>query len=757
MSFHLVPPPKSKNDTKENSNERIPKKPSVTTSIKINGNPRPKLRTTKSTASSVSSLSDYTPGADNRNKHGTKGAVNAEELSKSLLGLKKSSSSLSLQLIRKKKNSNDSTGSYTPISPRTNRKNGIEYADRSSGKTSPVLNRSSSSSINNLRMSDSLAASPSQNTLNSLNQNHPLSTRASTLEYLHRRIDSSPQEQGSHSNRNSLDSSRGRTGIEAFNFKPIIDLSIMNTYDSMKKHLYFPTFQVLKYNNFLNILSDYHPNDPISFANVRHHSLVNFIICYKPNEQLAERLDYKQHDIRFYETLLGYELLKSRSIFRHLIRVDSAKVPNKSKIINCEELIQLNLTNYVRFVLTLPDELPVPLEQLDSIQRTHYRYKKLFKEIGNILYLMNKESGGDENPEAGNTYVLQTIRKVSYEYILLEEYLIQIFAKIGDNSLIESRNLKGLFDKFVEKQLSKISESVKVLHYNAYFSAQYSWYLAISAPFIRLFEMNSYSENSSMVNDSMQYNRNMEETKQTSFKDLDQKLYDYYFKHLGLDDYSKYRSLTPEKLVTLHKTISKLSQKLQKTEDLESGSYGPKYKPMNFEYYTESLSTISSETFDLIQTRDLAFQLTPNNYHVILREFYRILKTGGVLELPFIQLSRSKMRGAFQEQHDFSKDHGLLDLNLLEQFNMIPDIVQVTLKELAIIFGKENVKFNMSLLNSIEELNSFMGKHVCFQIFEMFGRLDDYCTKFCNGDDGNVLDINQDGLYYYIYIKAHKK
>lgn len=758
MSFHLVPPPESKlkKNSKKNSNEKIPKKTIIPTNLKIHGNPRPQLRTSKSSNSSVSSYSDYTPESKNKNAE-----VNADELSKSLLGLKKSTSSLSLSRMQKKNKNNESQGSHTPVSPRTSgRSKAQSTGAHSNGRSSPMLYRSNSSTLSNLKARRSRSASPS--VLQSSSKHQPNVNAANAnymdLDYISRKLDNSDLQRNVSHGRNIIENNNKKK-IDAIDFKPIIDLSIVNSYETMKEHMYFPTFQVLKYRNFLNILRDHHQNDPISFASVRNHSLINFIASYKVGQRIPENVYIKQHDLRFYETLLGTELLRSRTIFRQLIRRDSAKIKNKSMIINCEELVQLNLSNYVRFVFNMPDEIPVPLEQLDSIQRTHYKYKELFKKIGHVLYLMNREVGGDENPESGKTYILQTIRKVSYEYILLEKYLFHIFSKLGDNSLIHSRNLKVLFDKFNNRMQSNNNESIKVLHYNAYFSSQYSWYLSITAPFIRVFEMNSYSEDFELVNNHGNYYRNLNDTKKISFKDLDVDLYDKYFKKLGLDDYLKYRSLTPEKLVALHESIDKSSQKLNNSKKIETddGLSSTSHKPMNFEYYTESLATISSETFHLIQSRDLALQLTPKNYSVILTEFYRILQKDGVLEVPFIQLSRNKIMESFLQQHDFSKDEGFMNLNLLEHFNMIPDFLQAILKELSNIFGEGNVKYHVSLLNSIGELNCFLAKHICFQLFEMFGRLDEYSAKFTNVDDTNLRDINEDGMYYYIYIRAHKK
>ncbi|CUM50855.1 uncharacterized protein AC631_05613 [Debaryomyces fabryi] len=760
MSFHLVPPPVSnkQNKSKLSSNEKIPKKTTISTNIKIHGNPRPQLRTTKSSNSSVSSYSDHTPEIRNKN-----GAVNADELSKSLLGLKKSMSSLSLSHKSKKKSKNsESQGSYTPISPRNNRRSKHENAGTSSnGSSSPVLNRSNSSSLSNLKAAHSRSESPSMPQLLSNNQANTniASARYMDLDYISRILDNSDlQRYSSHSRSVSADNGNKKK-IDAIDFKPIIDLSIVNSYEKMKEHMVFPTFHVLKYRNFLSILSDHHQNDPISFASVRNHSLINFIASYKGGKQEPENLDDKQNDVTYYETLLGTELLRSRSIFRELIRRDSAKIENKSKIINCEELLQLNLSNYVRFVLDLPDEIPVPLEQLDSIQRTHYKYKELFKKIGHVLYLKNKEVGGDENPDSGNAYILQTIREVSYEYILLEKYLLHIFTKLGDNSLIQSRNLNVLFDKFNNKMQMKDSESIKVLHYNAYFSSQYSWYLSITAPFLRVVEMNSYSENFELVNNYDNYYKNFNDVKKVSFKNLDSDLYETYFKNLGLNDYLKYRLMTPEKLVALQKSIDTIAQKLKSYKKLESDDNisNCSHKPMNFEYYTESLATISSETFHLIQSRDLPLQLTLNNYSVILKEFHRILQKDGILEIPFIQLTRNKVKETFQQMHDFSKDEGFMNLNLLEQFNMIPDFLKTILAELSRIFGKGNVKYHVSLLNSIGELNCFLVKHICFQLFEMFGRLDEYCSKFTDVDDMSLRDINEEGMYYFIYIKAQKK
>jgi len=685
--------------------------------------------------------------------------VNADELSKSLLGLKKSTSSLSLS--KKKNKNNESQGSYTPISPRTSRRSKPEAGTSSNGRSSPILNRSNSSSYSNLKAPHSRSVSPSVPQSSSNNQPNANTANAHymDLDYISRILDNSDLQRNSSHSRGVSEDNRNRKKIEAIDFKPIIDLSIVNSYKTMEEHMFFPTFQVLKYRNFLSILSDHHQNDPISFASVRNHSLVNFIASYKGGKQVAENVDLKQKDVRFYETLLGTELLRSRTIFRELIRRDSAKLKNKSKIINCEELAQLNLSNYVRFVLNLPDEIPVPVEQLDTIQRTHYKYKELFKQIGHVLYLKNKEVGGDENPDASNAYILQTIRKVSYEYILLEKYLLHIFTKLGDNSLIQSRNLSVLFEKFNNKMQSKDSESIKVLHYNAYFSSQYSWYLSITAPFLRVVEMNSYSENFELVNNFDNYYKNINSVEKVSFKNLDSDLYEVYFKNLGLNDYSKYRSLTPEKLVAIQRSIDKIAQKLNSCKTLESDDNisNCSHKPMNFEYYTESLATIESETFHLIQSRDLPLQLTPTNYSVVLTEFHRILQKDGVLEIPYIQLTRNKITENFQQMHDFSKDEGFMNLNLLEHFNMIPDFLKTILTELSYIFGKGNVKYHVSLLNSIGELNCFLAKHICFQLFEMFGRLDEYSSKFTNADEMSLHDINEEGMYYFIYIRAQKK
>lgn len=705
-----------------------------------NVEPRPTLRSNKSSNTRITGGISGERRRDN--------SVNAKELSNSLLGLKMSNSKRSVPSISGPTGrvSAGSSGSQTPKSPTAPRspkspkqdsKDGTEGCRQDYFERQATTNLSSGSNSPFTRR-NSLAP------LNYQQKREGLKKQYLNLNLIKTKIEKDTIIVTKDSARQGLSSE-----IESINFKPIIDLSVLNSYDKLKENLYIPTFQVLKYHNFLNILSDHHRNDPVSFANVRHHSLVNFITSYRLNQHIKNGFDTRKHDLRFYESLLGYELLCCRTIFRELIRLETSKNDDTTTIMNCEELVQLNLSNYARFVLGLPDELPVPFEQLDDFQKTHFRYKDLFKKIGHGLYLLNKEVAGDEVSafKDSGEYVLQAMRKVSYEYILLEKYLIHILTKLGNNSLIESRNLKYLFDTYIDRMANETNESVKVLHYNTYYSSQYAWYLSITVPFVRVFEMNIHSENPKLVNNFDAYQKKVMETEKTAFTELDTEIHDTYFKHLGLTDYSKYRGLNPKKLVELAKRIDN-SQNANK----DSSSFT--HKPKNFEYYTSPLYTVESETFSLIQSRDLPLELTPDNYATILREFHRILQEDGILEIPVIQLSRDSIAGEFNES-DFPKCEGFMNVDLTKKFKIIPDFVKTVLCELNAIFGNGNVKYTQATLNCIGEINNYVGKHVCFQLFEMFDRLDDYCAKFDNPDEISV-NINDEGLYFYIYIRAQK-
>lgn len=528
-------------------------------------------------------------------------------------------------------------------------------------------------------------------------------------------------------------------------YKPLMDLAALNSFATMKESLFTPTFQIFRYSNYLDILGEHLGSDPINFASVRHHLLLKFIKRHRDSAELRDTVPQllpQNDDIRQYETWLAYELFQARHFLRELIQIESSKRANRTPIINCEELEQVNIVNYVRFVLDLPLPPPSPISELDQHLAMNYRMRLVFDQIANALVVLKREDDGSgDDSGASVALLLQAITKVSYEFILLEKYHIHILSKWNNNSVLESRVTKSLFDKRVHflKQLSK--ESVKVLHYNTYFSAQYSWYAAVTLPFIRFFEANIHAEDPHLVSDKKLYYENMTQQKQTSFLELDEALYEKHFRYVDFRNYDEFKKITPDHLVTLHRGIIKDN---------------PVNKPYNFEYYTQLLATIALGTFDVVQTRDITLQLTHLNYPVIILEFHRILKTGGFLEVPLIKfgfeswdLPSGLGTYPYPDRSDFMK----LEFN--DQFEIMPKFVETLFGLLSDLFGQKNVRFGILLLNAESEVNSFLLKHLALTLHEMFGELESFCAQFDENDNSLSKSVDQ-GLHYYFYIRAEK-
>lgn len=537
-------------------------------------------------------------------------------------------------------------------------------------------------------------------------------------------------------------------------FKPMVDLLGLNTLESLQRNFFTPSFQIFRYNNYLDILSDHLRSDPINFASVRYHSISKFIRRHYVTSK--EKLDFERFvarsdDIRSYEALLAYELLVTRTFVRELIRLDTDS-SSKQTIVSCEELVQDNVTNYVRFILNLPslEVLGVDQNQLTEVEKTHYRFKHVFTLIQNGLHNLKKEDSGDEltNSTNGVKLLLQSITKVSYEFILLEKYQIHIMGKLNNNFVLESRVVKKLFNSYYINVALKNYESIKVLFFNNHFSAQYSWYMAITIPFIRIFETNINSEEKRFINDSAAYQENLAKQPKTSFKELDFDLYNSYFNHLNFkNNFEYYKSLSSKKLVDIHRLIDKKSQ-----SKLDDPLVNLSHKPMNFEYYTKSLATIESETFHVIQSRDLILQLSLSNYKVVIAEFYRILKKGGILEIPMIRvgIDNLKQLSLIVNKKSFPDRTHFFDIDLLTKFNIIPKFMEALFTELNLLFGSNNIKYSLLLLNTSNEVYRYLIKHVGLSLYEIFGNIDAFCEK--NEDDST----EDNGLHYFFYIRAEK-
>lgn len=541
-------------------------------------------------------------------------------------------------------------------------------------------------------------------------------------------------------------------------FKPLTRLDELNSLELLTKTLYAPAFQVFRYNNYLDIVSGHIRSDPVNFANIRYHSLLKFIHRHRNTGELKHLHDTGElvlgDDIRTYESLLAYELLSTRTFLREYIRIGSmsgSKVP----LVSCEELVQVNFTNYIRYILSLPEMEDT--SQLSDLDRDHYRIKHIFTAIQEGLTNVKREENGVELIDAtySQNLLLQSIAKVSYEFILLEVYHIHILDKLNNNSIIESRIARRLFNLFFLNLALKNFESIKVLHYNSFFSAQYGWFLALTTPFVRVIEANIYSEEAHLVNNPEKYShyRNLlTDADMKHYHDLDHHLHEHFFKNLDIkNDFDHFKELTPKKLVDLHKAID------TKAAGTKGDPAPLRHKPQNFEFYSGSLAQLQLETFHAIQLRDLLIQLTPTNFRTVLSEFYRILKKGGTLEVPLLKLGIGKLSQLplTRNNSSVSNNSHYLDIDLLAKYDMVPNFTSELLDSLHQLFGSKNIKFSLVLLSSSSEVHRFLVEHAGLCVYEIFGDLDAYCLRY-NQDESFSPRPEDLALSYFFYIRAEK-
>ncbi|CAH6723518.1 hypothetical protein CLIB1444_16S00606 [[Candida] jaroonii] len=538
------------------------------------------------------------------------------------------------------------------------------------------------------------------------------------------------------------------TSFEFPRFECTLDLTVMNSIETITESFYSPTFQIFRFKNFLDILRGQHDNDPINFANIRYNSISKFLLRHNDFTDVAIEDVVKGFDIKNFEGVLSCSLISMRSFIRKLIRYDSNKTVNRSEIYSCEELVQINFTNYLRFILNLPQSvLTAPAESLTEYQLVHQKFKIMFTRLIKALHTFQKEDSGDDLSTATNAvaFLFQLITKVSYDYILLEKYHINILTKLSNNCLIDGRLASTLFDKYQNALSSPDSfQPPKVLFYNAYFSVQYSWYLSVTVPFVRVFESNIFNENANLISNYEKY-KEMEKTiKKTNFQDSDQGLYDSHFKKLNLESFGDFKSMTDEQLVDLQRA-TEIPDDVEKRNNFQGS-----HKPQNFEFYGNSLATLEEGTFDLIQCRDLLFQLTNTNYKTLISEFYRVLKTGGVLEIPIILSGADTIKSdnSIVGLPKFTRTTGS---DLSSHYDMIPNFAEVLLTTIIEVFGDDNVKFSCVLLNSSNEITSFLARDIGLHVAEIISKTDEFCKQFY-ADQGTV---NQD-VHFFFPIQAIK-
>lgn len=533
-------------------------------------------------------------------------------------------------------------------------------------------------------------------------------------------------------------------------FVPFTELTCLNSKEALRTVFINPSFAEQRFNTFLNDLEDHHVNDAINFAAIRNQSLAKFVKRQRASKNywLTTNTIEQGKDLCYYEDLLSFELLRCREFLRNLIRQKAALNRAKNFDHVPEELIQGNFINYVRFLVSLPDISEELLAQLEFEQRKHFEFKRFFDEVSDALYAIKKIGFDDELsvPSSRLDILIRMIVKTSHEFILLEKYNIQILAKLANNHLIESRTTKDLFQKYQVCLQSTRMHSVKVLVFNTYFSANYSWYLAVTTPFVRVFETGSFNESMFLADNASSHTLSSTQySKDETFGKSDIPLYQEFYQKLHLKDFSAFCKLSRKDLCKFQKMVA---------EHSERGEDAAPTKPINFEYIDGPMSTIALETFQVIQCRDFQLQAPSVAFEQALLQFHRILRHGGILEIPFLVPA-----GTRPAKRDQTTECSFSNTSFTECESQCgkPYVVQLEklLGSIYNLFGPHSVKFSTILLTTKNELNEFLIKHSRMTEYEMSGRFEDF-TEFSGDVETSSGEILHE-VHCMYYVKATKK
>ncbi|EMG47569.1 hypothetical protein G210_2031 [Candida maltosa Xu316] len=547
-------------------------------------------------------------------------------------------------------------------------------------------------------------------------------------------------------------------------FRAIIDLSVYNTKQSMERNFFAPQYQIFRYNSFLDLLSEYHSGDAINISNIRYHLLLKFISKQKNARDYTRKglpsNSSSSYSLTMADSVLAYHLYgPTRAVLRQIIK----NTANNQELYNHEELVQCNFINFVRYIISIPKDLDT--KDFSDIEKKIYDIKHVFESVADDIFTLKKDRFSDsmlseDNSQLRYKLLIETITKVCYEYLLLEKYRFDIISKYHNNNLIDDDILRQFFQKYENNLKTKNRENVKVLIYNTTNSVQYSNYFALTTPFIRIFESHIYTEDSNLIKDKDAYRDAELKTPKVDFTPSDQELFETFTKKIPFTSYAEFKSLTMDKLVKLHKSIDNQSPKYARINRHEMPDPASNYsfKPMNFEYYGASLTTIPNNTFELIHSPDLAFQLTKANYKTVLEEFHRILKPGGFLNVDTVQFGAQTAKDFLNKYKDgkFPSAGDTEDFGVYSYFNSMPDFLEVVLSELSRIFGKNQVKFGISILSSKSDVTAFIIKFAGMRLFEVLGKFDAYCDSF--QENGERFDtINDESIHFGIQIRATKQ
>lgn len=532
-----------------------------------------------------------------------------------------------------------------------------------------------------------------------------------------------------------------RSKLQNTIFETFQSLEILNSEKKILKFFYKPEFVMLRFTLFLDSLYDHQVSDPINFAGVRVHSLYKFISRLNSSllNDIGNSLNPIKSDIHHFEGLISYELLRCRHFLRRL------KGPNfESTIRLTEELIQSNIINYIRFLLFLPNLSQKAIEDNGEFCIQHYQFKSFFADMAVKLNSIRKDGYMDEVSVGvlNEDYLLQSLVKITYEFNLLESYFIHILFKLGNGFLIEQRLTKHLFSLYKLNLKLERKESLKVLVFNSIYSRQYSWYLAATLPFLRIIETSVIYEDC----DEKQA-ENSED-----FGSIDKCLWDEFFSKLNFGTFEEFSGLSKRDLASIQRDASNNPNIVKLSSDNLSVT---KIKPVNFEYYSKSLKTISSETFHVIQSRDLSTQLKTSNFKSIIKEFYRLLKPGGRLELPLFRSGDEPNLSIPQGiKTTFPNPSTFMGIEIKESLELIPYFLEELFQELCETFGAKNIKYSSSLLSSHHNINNYLISFTALSVYERFGQVDKLCEQFDRLK--NQEKLNESSCHYFFYIQAEK-
>lgn len=503
----------------------------------------------------------------------------------------------------------------------------------------------------------------------------------------------------------------------------------------------------------------------------------------KESEGIRQAIEVENPELRVELDKLSYRLL----LVKQFVRTYICNLFGESTFPS-EECLMANYINYIRYLLYLPVLEESQIKQLNEVERGHYANRHIFNTFvaktklrGKLISTNSVDDTADPHVDftASSSnydnilstpenvqYLLHSVKRAVNEIVKLETYHVTLLTKFNNNSLVDLRVLTKMFDKFVRfKQLQQqtnkgtvhsvpsfllgssasmvssssittLSSQVRVLHYNKMFSCQYGWYMALRMPFANIYEHNTNHQHQEKINGGYAaYNIEQEQTSKVSLQTLDQGS-----SLLQANFYKKLQEMTSPSFWLSYKMMTN-EQLVQLDRDSQRHNSN---QPSNFQYYCGTLAQLGSNSFDLIHSRDLQFQVTNTNIKTIIREFYRILKPEGVIECPVIQYCSKTDKLQFFGFWDY------LGIDLDLSYNFIPNYVEVLTRELVEVFGAEYVKVGVSPLNTRNELNMYLLKHTALKAYETSGQLSDYCASERDFNDAK-------GSHVMIQIQATKK